>query len=181
MTSRRRAREDDTDDYHNNNANGSRVHKKSGSHRSANEGISLFGLELEKCTAACFEYLNTKFKENVEAVDLDQPPSSSSSKDGIPEYRFLNLVGEYTRAAQEVDLRFAGTVGTPYCFGSNDTFAQGLPDLTDQEDQQVENFVPHPLGVPLYNVRQIRAGGTSVAALTTEGKVYTWGSSDDGV
>ena len=140
---------------------------------------SLFSLELEKSAGALHKFYNTVLKNKVARTNLDELPQSLT--DGMPAYQFWNAVAEYRRGQREVELRFGGVAGEVYCFGSNEMFQQGLPDLTDLEEQEVDNMTPHKLGINLPDIRQVQAGGTSLAALDIHGQVFTWGSSDDGV
>lgn len=138
---------------------------------------SLFSIELEKRVRALQEQCNGELKRKIVSTSLE---SNTQNAQGIPEYKLWSAVAEYKRVQREIELRYGGRVGEVYCFGSNDMYQQGLPDLTDLEEQQVDNMTPHKLGIKLEDIRQVRAGGTSLAALNIHGQVFTWGSCDDG-
>lgn len=152
---------------------------------------SLFSMELEKNARALREHYNTILKNtivkkmNESTTQRGNTSKNDSTTSEQPEYTFWNAVAEYKRAQREIEQRYGGGVGDVYCFGSNEMFQQGLPDLTDLATQDVNNMTPHQLGVKMgdgaKSFRQVAAGGTSLAALDIHGNVYTWGSSDDGV
>ena len=140
-------------------------------------GTSLFSQELKRQERAMVEQYNRFLRDEVRKYHPEDMPLDD---DGTPNYHYFTLVAEYMRGMREVDLRFGGTVGFVHVYGSNDMYQQGLPKLVADEEQQIENFEPHQLGIVLKGVRQIAAGGTSTAALTEHGTPYTWGSSDNG-
>ena len=162
----------------------SAVRPTTNNHQPHDPTTSLFALQLGKNVRSLQEAYNSHLKAEIIANPLllndSQQQQQQSSKASPPHYDYWNVVGEYRRAMREVELRFGGTVGTVFCFGSNDMFQQALPDLTDKDEQEIDNMTPHELGMPLRGVRQVRAGGIMVGALTVEGKVYTWGACDDG-
>ena len=168
--SRRRPREDDDEGE-------AASTPMTASSASSSKPPSLFSIELEKRVRALQEQCNGELKRKIVATSLE---SNTLNAQGIPEYKLWSAVAEYKRVQREIDLRYGGRVGEVYCFGSNDMYQQGLPDLTDLEEQQVDNMTPHKLGVKLEDIRQVRAGGTSLAALNIHGQVFTWGSCDDG-
>lgn len=141
------------------------------------DGASLFSQTLAKQARAHVEVHNGHLRDQILAVDPENTPLSD---DGVPTYHYWNVVAEYRRAMLEVDLRFSGTVGTVHVWGDNDMYQQGLPRLLMDDEQQTDNFEPHPLGKRLKGIRQIRGGGTMSAVLDVHGVPYSWGSSDQG-
>lgn len=148
---------------------------------------------LESSGRFLVEQLNKHFISTVEKVDRQsqqQQQGPPLHPEGIPRYAFHQACADYRRGMREAELRYLGEPGSIMCFGSNEVYQQAMPELLNDEEQSELPRKPHFVQftnkdgkvqkVAGSSFRQIAALGIGSAALDTSGRVWTWGSSDDG-
>ena len=144
-----------------------------------------FELDQERQYKALTTAVAAHVRQQCTTVGDKNDNNNNNHHNNHTSFRYWGVVTDAWRNYQEAAVRFGGPppdgAATVLAWGSNDMYTQALPERVEDDDQQVDNFLPHPLGVRVHKVRAVAAGGTSVAALSSDGTAYTWGSSDDGV
>ncbi|CAM9177019.1 unnamed protein product [Ectocarpus sp. 12 AP-2014] len=111
--------------------------------------------------------LNKKFKDAVQQV---------LARDGDTDLTYM--VADYLSYSARVHQTFFADHGQVYMCGNGDCgqLGFGTEEMRDM-DVKVPRLLP---GLSKHRVTAVTCGGIATAALTESGRVFTWGSSDDG-
>eukprot|EP00903_Cladosiphon_okamuranus_P016988 g15658.t1 len=128
---------------------------------------TLTARKVARTGAARMRLLNKKFKEAVAGV---------LAKDGEADLTFM--VADYLSYSTRVRQTFLADHGQVHMCGNGDC---GQLGFGTEEMRDMEVKAPRLLpGLAKHRVVTVACGGIANAALTESGRVFTWGSSDDG-
>jgi len=135
---------------------------------------TLFEQRCESLRQQKFEKLNTGLAQWGQKMLSSSTSGGVATGDEEPKI-FLQAVHEYNRCAEEILHKYGRKSGDVYCWGSNDCFQLGNFTADDNTSRPalLENLRDR-------NVTHIACGGLHNVVNTSEGRVYTWGCSDEG-
>jgi len=118
-----------------------------------------------------FTTLNNHFRDVFNAVQL--PPDTATG----PPFHVREECCEYRRCALDIHRQVGGEPCDLVGFGSNEADQLGFGAFSEED-----NAVRPPQRIlPFFqNVRSMAAGGLHSVCVTHEGRVYSWGNSDEG-
>ena len=89
-------------------------------------------------------------------------------------------VCKHLRVQKDIDDLYHRTPGEVVAMGNDDCLQLGVsPQIINEDEEKPTEYKPTLARHMPSNVIQVAAGGLHSAALTNDGKVYTWGCNDD--